>query len=96
MTTNELNYDYKQAINKAVELENIAVNIEIVVKEMDNELAELSSTWQSDNSSKYITKVITIKDEFEAQAKKLRKNADAIRQAAKLMQNSERRASDIV
>lgn len=88
--------DYKQAINQAKKLEQIANNLKQLSKsKMGDTMGTLKQAWQSDNSSQYYNKVARVQDDIETTADNVRKVAQAIRTTAEAVKRAELRALEI-
>ncbi len=96
MTEREIKLNYRQAIEQAKKLEDIASKLEkLSSNKLSNTVGTLKQAWQSDSSPKYYNKVDKVQGDINATAKQVRKIANSIRTTADAVRNSEMKAIEI-
>ncbi len=89
-------FDYRQAIRQADKLDDIANRVDKIAKDkMNNMMTALKSSWQSDNSAQFCSKMKQVQSDIISDGNQIRKIADAIRTTAEGIKNAELRALEI-
>ena len=89
-TLSEINFNYRQAINQASRLEEIASQMKHASdQDMERILGDVSKAWKSDSSPQYIKKGQKVQSDIRVTERNLRQIASAIRSIANTVRNAE-------
>lgn len=85
-----IEFDFRQAINRAEELEEISDNLKkLADEELEASLQSLSIAWKGEAASAYLVKGSRLKDKILKSSKDLKKTAATIRNVAKRTYDAE-------
>lgn len=89
----EIQMDFKQAIKRAEELEEIAGGMDgLANKNLEETLQELSLAWKGEAGDLYLQKASALKEKILKSAKDLKSTASTIRNIARRVYDAEMRA----
>lgn len=85
-----IEFDFRQAIKRAEELEEIAAEMKKLADEdLETSLQSLSIAWKGEAASAYLVKGTRLKDKILKSSKDLKKTATTIRSIAKRTYDAE-------
>ena len=85
-----IEFDFRQAIKRAEELEEIAANMrKLANDDLEDSLQNLSTVWKGEAASAYINKGISLREKILKSSNDLKKTAGTIRNVARRTYNAE-------
>lgn len=88
-----IEFDFRQAIRRAEELEQVAVEMKkLADEELASSLQSLSTAWKGEAASAYLSKGSRLKDKILKSSNDLNKTARTIRKIAKRTYDAEMKA----
>lgn len=85
-----IEFDFRQAIKRAEELEEIAADMKkLADDDLETSLQSLSTAWKGEAASAYLTKGSRLKDKILKSSNDLKKTARTIRSVAKRTYDAE-------
>lgn len=85
-----IEFDFRQAIQRAEELEEIAADLrKLADNDLQGSLQNLSTAWKGEAASAYIHKGTRLKEKILKSSKDLNKTASTIRSVARRTYNAE-------
>ena len=85
-----IEFDFRQAMNRADELEQVAAEMKRMANnDMQSSLQQLSVAWKGEAASAYLTKGGRLKEKVVKSANDLNKTASTIRSVARRVYNAE-------
>lgn len=92
-TTRQIQLNYRQALNQANTLDNLANQVDRVAKtDLENSMQSLSKGWKGDNATAFLTKERVLKGKISGTAKEIRQVASDIRTVARTIYRAEMEA----
>ena len=89
--------NFKNAINQANELENIANDLRnLSDKKFNSTLQQISSSWKGESAALYVNKGNSLEEQLTKTAKEIEKTAQTIKSNAKRIYDAEMKALEIV
>lgn len=85
-----IEFDFRQARQRADELDDIAANLErLAENDLQSSLQSLSTAWKGDSANLYLNKGSKLKEKMLKSVKELRKTSATIRKVAKRTYDAE-------
>lgn len=95
-TRAQINFNYRQAISQASNLENIAARLDNVSKrDLERSVRNLANGWKGANAASFINKEETLQSKITGTARSVRDVASDIRRVAKMIYDAEMAALQI-
>ncbi|MBS6395738.1 MAG: hypothetical protein KH452_01120 [Clostridiales bacterium] len=89
-SASEIRFDFRQAIRRAEELEEIACDMRrLSNKEMEDSLQRLAGAWKGEAADLFLSRGLQLRENIKQSANDLDRAASAVRKAAKRIYDAE-------
>lgn len=85
----KIEMDYAKALMQSQKLEGLASDLENACSDLDGSMTRLGSGWQGDEATSYRSKGGQLSEKIRANARQLRETAEAIKDIAKKIRETE-------